>query len=80
MNDKPIIRHCRNCKYATLKQHQLRYDTIYCGVRYEFYAREEQRKAAIFCRHYKRMQPTPEFLTKRVNIPMKQKAVEEDDE
>lgn len=80
MNDKPIIRHCRNCKYASLNPHQLQYDAIYCGVRYEYYEREEQRKTAIFCRHYKRMSPAPEFLNKRVNLPTKHNTIEEDHE
>lgn len=76
MNDKPIIRHCRNCKYATLKPPH----AIYCCVRYEYYEREEQRKTAIFCRHYKRMPPEIEFLNKRVNLPTKHNAIEEDRE
>lgn len=76
MENKPIIRHCRNCKYAALKP----LDVICCCVRYEYYERGEQRKTAIFCRHYKRMPPTPEFLNKRVNLPTKHNSIEEDHE
>ena len=47
MNDKPIIRHCKNCKYsesATL------FDA-YCNVKYDYV--DNGRIGAIFCPYYK---------------------------
>lgn len=67
MSDKPIIRHCRNCKYSKLD----RSGAIFCDVRYEYYSTKKQRKTARFCRHYK-----PEDLTKRVNLPKATSAIE----
>ena len=76
MDGKPMIRHCRNCEYAQAKPSAL----IHCIVKYKYYTIDKQRRVAIFCRYYKRRKPTLEFLNKRVNMPAKQKTVEEDRE
>lgn len=49
MNDKPIIRHCRNCKYAELRTT----GAIFCDVKYNLHEEGFQRTDAIFCRYYK---------------------------
>ena len=46
MSEKPIIRHCRNCKY----QRESLCDG-YCEVKYRFI--EYGRSKALFCRFYK---------------------------
>lgn len=48
MEDKPIIRHCKNCKYGT---ENYRCD-VYCHVKYKTI--ENERIAALFCRHFKK--------------------------
>lgn len=65
MNDKPIIRHCRNCKYAELHTT----GEVFCDVKYNLHLEGFQRADAIFCKYYKQKEQTPEFLTKRVNLP-----------
>lgn len=50
MSDKPIIRHCRNCKFANLNKFT---DSIVCDVKYKYYLQESQRVTAIFCKYYK---------------------------
>lgn len=47
---KPIIRHCRNCKYSV---HHAITDNVYCDVRYKLFFKSVQRIKAIFCRFYK---------------------------
>lgn len=51
--DKPIIRHCRNCKYCEDRyRHALdRYSYIYCQVKYKNI--EFERLSALTCIHYK---------------------------
>lgn len=46
MNDKPIIRHCRNCKWS-----KVRSINSYCTVKYDVIILE--RIKALFCRYYK---------------------------
>lgn len=46
INDKPMIRHCMNCKYR-----QQRYYSGYCDVKYQ--SIEFPRLEALLCRHYK---------------------------
>lgn len=53
-NDKPMIRHCRNCEYSTYFVR----DTIYCDVKYKLKIQEEQRISAVFCRYYKQRRAT----------------------
>lgn len=47
MGDKPIIKHCRNCKYHKSAS---KFD-IWCDVKYKW--RENGRISALFCRFYK---------------------------
>ena len=47
MNDKPIIRHCRNCKYSYMKFGG------YCGCEVRYKNIDCQRIRAWFCRYYK---------------------------
>ena len=46
MNDKPIIRHCRNCKW-----YRGRLGIEECEVKYQYIL--DGRKKALFCRYYK---------------------------
>lgn len=51
---KPMIRHCRNCKWGECKQ----YDTgVYCMVKYKRIAECNQRIEAMMCWHYKKNEP-----------------------
>ena len=51
---KPIIRHCRNCKYSKERV----FGDIVCTVRYtNIY---EERLCALFCRHYKKKESEAE--------------------
>ena len=50
MDDKPIIRHCRNCKYF---DHYTFTDGGVCKVKYQYALAEVQRIKAIFCKYYK---------------------------
>ena len=50
MNEKPIIRHCRNCKWCTEYPDSR---IIECQVKYKNIWKQEQRREALFCRHYK---------------------------
>lgn len=43
--DKPIIRHCMNCKYHIFNEN------VYCYVRYKYV--KLQRLAACLCKFYK---------------------------
>lgn len=61
MSDKPIIRHCRNCKYAELYKIS---GAIVCDVKYKYYSKNSQRMRAIFCRHYKQKEAEPEAKQK----------------
>ncbi len=47
MNDKPIIRNCKNCKY----HRESLYDG-YCEVKYQYI--EWGMQKALFCRYYKK--------------------------
>lgn len=47
---KPIIRHCRNCKYCTSN---VSVGNVYCDVKYKVYSHKVQRIVAMFCRFYK---------------------------
>lgn len=44
MNDKPMIKHCRNCKWLT--------EMDYCQVRYTYKLDECQRISALLCKYY----------------------------
>ena len=48
-NDKPIIRHCVNCKYGKPLVNE--FGTMECYVRYKFTF--FPRLKALFCRYYK---------------------------
>ena len=72
MNDKPIIRHCRNCKYAKLHTT----GEVFCDVKYNLHLEGFQRSDAIFCRYYKQKEQTPEFLNKRFNVPETKSAID----
>lgn len=49
MSDKPIIRHCRNCKWSKL----FLVSDIHCTVTYKNITyNSEQRRKALFCRYY----------------------------
>lgn len=55
MEDKPIIRHCRNCEYAKIPDYHNPDDpylNVSCRVYYEDI--EFKRLTALFCRHYKK--------------------------
>ena len=47
MDDKPIIRHCKNCKYHTPAS---LFDA-WCNVKYKW--RSNGRISALFCKYYK---------------------------
>lgn len=49
INDKPIIRHCRNCQYARHKDFA---GGIECMVRYITMYEKQQRRKALRCRYY----------------------------
>ena len=53
MDNKPIIRHCRNCKWSNT-QKSCTGLSIYCEVRYSEVFDDFQRATALFCRHYKK--------------------------
>ena len=53
MNNKPMIRHCKNCEYSTFGN-ELLTDSIYCKVKYILKLNSEQRVSALLCRYYKR--------------------------
>lgn len=69
MEDKPIIRHCRNCKYYNHAPFQ--FD---CSVRYEDVFCERIR--ALFCRYYKKKEEPIEwscgFIIKDDLVPKNQ--------
>ena len=52
MDGKPIIRHCKNCKY-----YKPRYGFFTgagdCDVKYDYLPESSQRITAIFCKYYK---------------------------
>lgn len=62
--NKPLIRHCKNCIWAT-KWVTIR-DTVRCNVFYKFIDADKQRKTALLCRHYckvvKTNEPKTDFL------------------
>ena len=47
MNDKPIIRHCQNCKWCT----DAAFYDGYCNVKYKYI--QNARKSALLCRYFK---------------------------
>ena len=47
---KPIIRHCRNCEYATK---WTMYPHTECNVKFKTIWEYKQRITALFCRFYK---------------------------
>ena len=47
---KPIIRHCRNCKYCEEKRKHFDVTLAYCTVKYKTV--EFERLAALTCKHY----------------------------
>lgn len=49
MSEKPIIRHCRNCKYFYLHST----GGGECIVKYHYVIEETQRLKALLCRYYK---------------------------
>lgn len=50
MNEKPIIRHCRNCEWAKINFA----NSVTCEVTYKYFSSNgEQRRKALFCRYYK---------------------------
>ena len=50
MNDeKPIIRHCKNCRWG-----ETCYGYIDCTVKYKTINNSKQRIRALFCRFYKK--------------------------
>ena len=51
MENKPIIRHCRNCKWGCVT-----YDkSVECSIKYErILFNSDQRLTALFCRFYKK--------------------------
>lgn len=51
MDEKPIIRHCKNCKYSTGYHHIT--DSLYCSVKYNLKMNEGQRICALLCKYYK---------------------------
>jgi acetyl-CoA carboxylase beta subunit len=53
MNDKPLIRHCKNCEYSTFGN-ELSTNVVYCKVKYILKFSYEQRVSALLCRYYKR--------------------------
>lgn len=48
--NKPIIRHCKNCKWA-VKWHG-HCDSVYCDIKYKLYLDWQQRIAALLCKYY----------------------------
>ena len=46
---KPIIRHCKNCKWVCLDVFT---DSVTCSVKYKHILSEEQRTSALLCRYY----------------------------
>lgn len=52
MDEKPIIRHCRNCEWGCYRNGP--YGSIDCEVKYKTVYDFEQRITALFCKHYKR--------------------------
>lgn len=51
MGDKPIIRHCKNCRYSCENEDQREYgDMPYCNVRYDYIM--NARFKALLCRFY----------------------------
>jgi hypothetical protein len=44
MNDKPMIKHCRNCKWLS--------EMGYCQVKYTYKFVECQRISALLCKYY----------------------------
>lgn len=61
MDEKPIIRHCRNCEWCCYRN-GLR-GAIDCEVKYKTVHDFEQRITALFCRHYKQKE-IDKFTTK----------------
>lgn len=53
MDNKPIIRHCRNCEWANTNKSFPEFK-IFCEVKYKSVFAEYQRCTALFCRHYKK--------------------------
>lgn len=47
MNDKPIIRHCKNCKWCG----DAAFYNGYCDVKYKYI--KNGRKSALLCRYFK---------------------------
>ena len=57
MDKKPIIRHCKNCKYSTGYYHVT--DILYCSVKYDMKLNGEQRICALLCKYYKQKEGVP---------------------
>ena len=51
MTDKPIIRHCRNCKYGVRRYSDISDFVVECSVKYKSIV--YPRLAALLCRYYK---------------------------
>lgn len=51
MSDKPIIRHCRNCKYGVCRYSDISDFVVECSVKYKSIV--FPRLAALLCRYYK---------------------------
>lgn len=49
MSDKPIIRHCKNCKYFE----ESLFGDGECNVKYQYIFSEVQRIKALCCGYYK---------------------------
>ena len=54
---KPIIRHCKNCKWSTRRGYG-DITSIDCSVRYRSYDNDEQRLRALLCKHYREKEGT----------------------
>ena len=52
---KPIIRHCKNCRYSNFVLNGYNHEkSIWCDVKYIYVINDFQRVKALFCPHYKR--------------------------
>lgn len=51
VSGKPIIKHCRNCKYS---KPCFEVDAIRCDIKYKSIFDDSGRLTAIFCRYFKR--------------------------
>ena len=54
MEDKPIIKHCYNCKYCMKGYAYTEYGLLWCSVKYKSVNLKRARIRALFCRFFRK--------------------------